>query len=279
MGTELMKRGLEAGVCPETWNLDHKAALTEIHKAYRDAGADILLTNTFGANRWKLDAYGLGESVGHLNAAGVDLAREAARRTAGSFVAGDMGPTGRFVAPLGTDPREAFVEVFAEQANALSAAGVDAIALETFSALDELLAAVEAARATGLPVIASMSFTRAGPDLSGFRTMMGQDASAAAAALDAAGADVIGANCGTGPQDYANLANVLCGATKKPVLVEPNAGMPQLVNGRTVFPMAAAEFSKYVPAILAAGVRVIGGCCGTTSEHVRAIRAAVDAAR
>jgi len=275
MGTELMNRGLEPGACPELWALTHRRALVDVHKSYVDAGADILLTNSFGANRWKLEGYGLSDRVAELNVFSASVAKEASRK--GTFVVGDVGPTGRFVAPLGSDPAEAFVEIFAEQAAALAGAGVDAIALETFTALDELLAAVEGARRTGLPVIASMSFspTKDG----GYRTMMGNAAGDSARALDGAGADIISANCGVGADEYAGIARALCSATRRPVMIEPNAGMPQLVNGRTVFPMSAEEIAAFVPAILAAGVRIIGGCCGTTSDHIRAIRRAVDKAQ
>lgn len=275
MGTELMKRGLEPGSCPEAWNVDRPDDVRAIHKAYRDAGADVILTNTFGGNRWKLDAYGLAGRVAELNAAAVRLARKVAGRA--GYVFGDIGPTGRFVAPLGLDPREAFVEVFREQANALAAAGADAIILETFTAVDELAAAVEAARSTGLPVAASMSFSR---DAAGtFHTMMGVDIPSAVRALDAAGVDIVAANCGTGAEDYPDIARALCAATSRPVMVEPNAGLPQLVDGKTVFPMSAQEMARYAREILAAGVRIIGGCCGTTPEHIRAIRRVVDESR
>ena len=272
MGTGLMAKGLEAGGCPDLWNVDHRGDVVDLLRAYREAGADLLLTDTFGSTRWKLGAFGLDERVDEINAAAVDLAREAAAGEA--FVLGDIGPTGRFVAPLGTDPREDFVEVFREQAAALAAAGVDAIILETFMSLDELLAALDAARSTGLVVIASMSYTK---DHAGtFHTIMGDDIPGSTARIEAAGADIIAANCGSGPDDYVDIAKTLCGATSLPVMVEPNAGLPQLVNDETVFPMGADEFASYVEGILSAGVRIIGGCCGTTPDHIRAIRRVVD---
>jgi len=275
MGTELMKRGLEPGACPETWNIDHANEMLDVHKAYVDAGAELLLTNTFGGNRWKLDAYGFGDRVAELNAAAVHTARKAAGTAA--FVVGDIGPTGRFVAPLGTDPPDAFVEIFAEQADALAQAGADAVILETFTALDETLAALEGARRTGLGVIASMSYLPAADGR--YRTMMGIDVETAALALETAGALVVAANCGTGAQDYPGIAKALASATRLPVMVEPNAGMPQLVRGRTVFPMTPAEMASFIPPILAAGVRIVGGCCGTTPEHIREVRRIVDKAR
>jgi 5-methyltetrahydrofolate--homocysteine methyltransferase len=272
MGTALMAKGLEAGMCMDLWNADNPQPVIEVLSAYREAGADMLTTNTFGANRWKLSAYDAGDRVAEVNAAAVEVARKAADGKA--FVLGDVGPTGRFMEPLGTDPRSAFVEVFAEQASALAAAGADAIILETFTALDEMLAAVEAAAASGVPVIASMSYSR---DAAGtFHTMMGNDIPSSTAAIIAAGASVVAANCGTGPEDYLGIAAELCRASSVPVMIQPNAGVPQLVEGKTVFPMSADELGAYVERFLDIGVRVIGGCCGTTAEHIAAIRAEVD---
>lgn len=271
MGTELMKRGLEPGACPEMWNIERSREVERIHRSYIEAGANVIITNTFGGSRWKLEGYGLGGHVAEFNAAAVENARRAAGDAV--YVLGDIGPTGRFMAPLGTDPREAFVEVYAEQAKALAGAGADAVILETFTDLGEILAAVEGARRTGLPVVASMSYSR---DVAGtYHTMMGNEPGASARALDKAGAAVIGANCGSGPGDYAGIASAIRGATSKPIIVEPNAGMPELRDGRTVFPMTPAEFGRHVGAIAAAGARIIGGCCGTTPEHIRAVRDAL----
>ena len=271
MGTELIKRGLEPGACPDIWNLDHPDRVLDVLAAYRKAGAETLITDTFGANRWKLAGFGLEARVRDINVAAAKLARKAAGKDA--FVLGDIGPTGRFMEPLGTDPRSAFVEVFAEQARALAEGGADAIILETFTSLDEILAGVEAARSAGLPVIASMSFAR---DAAGtFHTIMGNGVAESAKALDKAGAAVIAANCGLGAESYAEIAAGLASATSRPVMVQPNAGMPQLIGGKTVFPMTPSEFASYVPALAAAGARIIGGCCGTSPEHIRAVHDAV----
>ena len=272
MGTQLIERGLEAGECPELWNIERRSDVLEIQRSYREAGADLLITNTFGGTRWKLDGFHLGDRVGEISSAAVEIAREAGGEDC--FVLGDIGPTGRFVAPLGTDPREAFVEVFAEQAGALVAAGADAVILETFTALDELLAALEAARATNLPVVASMSYERRREGV--FHTMMGADLPGSTQALVEAGADVICGNCGTGPSDYVEIARDLCAATDLPVMIEPNAGAPRLEGGRQVFPMGPEEMAGYAGDLLAAGVRILGGCCGTGPEHIREIRKAVD---
>jgi 5-methyltetrahydrofolate--homocysteine methyltransferase len=272
MGTELMKRGLAPGACPELWNADEPAKVLDVLRSYRAAGADTLITNTFGGNRWKLAAFDLAGRAAELNKAAVAIARKATG--ANAWVLADMGPTGRFMAPLGTDSRDSFVEVFSQQARALAEAGADAVILETFMALDEILAGVEAAKATGLCVIASMSFNR---DASGsFHTMMGNDIASSVRALDEAGADIIAANCGLGAEHYADIAREMAAATSRPVMVQPNAGMPTLVGAKTIFPMTAEEFAGHVPAIITAGARIVGGCCGTTPDHVRAIRRVVD---
>lgn len=273
MGTQLMQRGLEPGACGELWNIDRRPDVVEVLSSYREAGADVLTSNTFGANRWKLSSSGLEGRVREINIAAVEAARDAAGQAA--RVLADIGPTGRLVEPLGTDPRGAFVEVFREQAEALASARPDAIILETFISLAEILAALEAAKSTGLPVIASMTYGR---DVSGgFRTMMGEEIAACVGALADGGADIIAANCGTGPADYTDITAALAAAGDLPVMVQPNAGVPKLVAGRTVFPMGPEEMAEYVKPIIDAGARVIGGCCGTTPVHIRAIRRAVEA--
>jgi 5-methyltetrahydrofolate--homocysteine methyltransferase len=275
MGTELMKLGLEPGGCPELWNLDAPDKVRGVTAAYVAAGADFVHTNTLGANRWKLEAYGLADRLGEINHVGVDVARSVAHGDV--FVVAEVGPTGRLVSPLGDDPRDAFVDVFVEQATAIADAGVDAILLETFVSLDEILAAIEAFRPTNLPIIASMSFS---PTAKGdFRTVMGHDIPTAAAALEAAGAAVISANCAQGAETYLPIAKALCAATALTVMVQPNAGMPRLVGGETVFPMTPGEMAQYAAQILRTGVRIFGGCCGTTPQHIRAIRRVVDGLR
>jgi len=273
LGTELMKRCLAPGACPELMSIEQPEVVLAVSRSYADAGADFLHTNTLGANRWTLVSYGLEAKVRDFNAAAVDIARRAARGRL--FVVGEMGPTGRFVAPLGEDPPDAFREVFAEQAGALAAAGADAILLETFTALDEALSALEAARETGLPVIASVGYSRTAAG--DYRTVMGHGIREFTSALEDGGADVIGANCAMGADAYPALVRELVRAASRPVMVQPNAGMPELLDGKTVFPMNAGEFAAHVPAIVEAGARIIGGCCGTTSDHVREIRRAVDA--
>jgi 5-methyltetrahydrofolate--homocysteine methyltransferase len=272
MGTELMKLGLTPGACPEQWNQTHPDSVRAVTASYVVAGADFVHTNTLGANRWNLEHYGLAGSLAGINAAGVRLAREAAIGKA--LVVAEIGPTGRYMEPLGADPRSAFVDVFAEQAAAVAEAGADAILLETFASLDEALGAVEAGRKTGLPVIASMAYSRTAAG--DYRTIMGNDAASCAGALAAAGASVISANCSMGPDGYAPLAHEFCSISSLPVMIQPNAGMPQLIGGRTIFPMSPSDFASHMAGILAAGVRIIGGCCGTTPDHIRALRRLID---
>lgn len=273
MGSQLMARGLEPGTCPDLWNQERREDVLAVLTSYREAGADTLITNTFGANRWKLEGYGLAGRLDEINRAGAEICREAAG--GGAFVLGDIGATGRFMAPLGSDPREAFVEIFAQQAAALAAGGVDAIILETFTSRDEILAAIEGAKTTDLPVIASMSFDR---DVAGtFHTMMGDDIPSSVSAMQDAGADVVGANCAEGPEGYIDIARELSEAAEVPVIVQPNAGAPRVVGGETLYPMTPEEMAGFVARIVGCGIAIIGGCCGTTPDHVRAVRDAVDA--
>jgi len=276
MGTQLAARGLEPGTPPEVWNLDRPDAVADVARAYAEAGAQVVLTNTFGANRLKLARPGLADRVAEVNAAAV----EAARRGAGgrALVFASVGPTGEFMAPLGARPREAFVECFAEQARACIEAGADGICIETMTALEEALAALAGARAAGgdVPVVVSMTFDR-GPK--GFATMMGVRPEQAARALDEAGADLVGSNCGNGIAGLIEVARQFRAATRRPVWMKPNAGLPQLLGGKTVFRETPEEMAGQVAALLAAGANVVGGCCGTTPDHIRAMAAAALAAR
>jgi len=266
MGTELQAAGMPAGVTPEVWAAEHPDVLAGVHKSYIAAGADAVLACTFGGNRWKLAYGGAAERVEELNRRLVEIARQAA---GDALVLGDMGGTGEFVAPLGDREPAEFVEVFAEQAAALAAAGVDGIIIETMTDLSEITAAVEGARRTGLPVLASMSFARDAHQ-HGWHTMMGVDPVAAAEGLAGAGADVVGANCGVGIEDMVHIVAAMAAATDRPVLAEPNAGMPRLVHGKTVFDATPVQMAGHVQALLDAGARLVGGCCGTTPAHIAA---------
>lgn len=269
MGTMLHHAGLAPGHCPELWNLEEPEKVTAIHRQYVEAGATIIETNTFGANRSKLSHYGLQNKVAALNAAGVTVARQAAGSQA--RVAGSVGPTGKFIAPLGDLGFDTAYEIFSEQIQALDQAGVDYIIIETIIDIQEMRAALLAAKAvTNKPIICQLSFGADG------RTVTGTDPQTAAITLEALGASIIGANCSLGPAQLLPVVETLAKSCSLPISVQPNAGMPELINGETVFPMSAEEMSAWIPKLINAGATYIGGCCGTTPAHIKAIRQVVD---
>jgi len=271
MGTELQRAGLEPGTCGELWNLESPDRIEAIHRAYIQAGSEAIITCSFGANRWVLGRYGLADKVEEVNRAAASIARRSA--AAGVTVLGDIGPFGGFLRPLGEVGVDEITEAFEQQALALLAAGADGIIVETMSALEEIVAAVGAARKAGAPfVIASMAFEQRGR--SGLRTMMGVAPGEAAKALVDAGADIIGANCGTslGPSDLGQIATMFRQAVDRPVMIQPNAGQPELVDGRAVYRMSPQEFASLIEGAVAAGASIVGGCCGTTPAHIAAVR-------
>jgi 5-methyltetrahydrofolate--homocysteine methyltransferase len=257
-GTEFFKRGLMQGSPPDEWNLTHPEIVKDITREYLDAGSDIVLTNTFGANRWRLEPHGLADKVKEINAAAARIAREAAGDRA--IVAGDIGPSARFLA-LGEASPEELYDVFLEQARTLGDEGVEWIVVESMTDMEEMVIAVRAAvDATHLPVVASMTYNRTPK---GYRTMMGNSPEACVKKAEEAGAALIGANCGSGIEDYVPLAPLLRALTKLPLWVKANAGIPQIVSGKVAYPLTAAEYASFAPALVDAGVNVIGGCCGT----------------
>ena len=274
-GTMLQTAGLPSGVAPELWNVDEPAKVTAVAKAYFDAGSDMVLTNTFGGSRAKLEKVGLGDQVARLNAAG---ARNSLAAKDEALVAGSVGPTGEFLEPLGLMTEQQMEAIFAEQIGAMVEAGLRAVCVETMTAPEEAACAVRAAKTIDADVDVISTFTF-DPTPHGYKTMMGTSPADAVAMVIEAGADIVGANCGTGMDAMVEIAAALRAATDKPILIHANAGMPELVEGETVFKQGPDEMASHVEALIGAGANIIGGCCGTTPDHIAAIRAKVDAAR
>ncbi|MRR54963.1 MAG: 5-methyltetrahydrofolate--homocysteine methyltransferase [Deltaproteobacteria bacterium] len=269
MGTMLQERGLKPGQSPEELNLTLPEVVAGVHRAYHDAGADIIVTNTFGGNREKLSHYGLEGRLREINRAGVTIAREIAGNSA--YVAASIGPTGKFVEPVGDLSFDAMAAIFREQAEALIEAGADLITLETFLDIKEIRAAVIAIRelSATIPIIAMLTFDDMG------RSVLGTPPEAAAITLDAVGADIIGSNCGLGVDGIYEILRSMRRVTERPLISQANAGLPILKDGKTIFPGTPEEMTAYHDRMLELGVRIIGGCCGTTPEHIRAIRDAL----
>ena len=269
-GTMLQAAGMKPGECPELYNITHPEIVLDIHRQYVEAGTTLLHTNTFGANRQKLSAYGLQDRLEEINRAAVRIAKEAAQAGQNVKIVGDLGPTGKFLAPLGELSFDEAYDIYRQQATVLEESGVDCILIETIIDIQEMRAALLAVKDnTKLPVICQMSYSEDG------RTVTGTDPETAAVILDAMGADVIGANCSCGPAQLLPVVEKLHGATTKPISIQPNAGLPRLVDGKTVFPMSPEEMGEWAPKLIAAGATYLGGCCGTTPAHIRAMADAV----
>ncbi len=264
MGTELQKRGLKTGALPELLNLTDPAVVRAVHEDYVNAGADIITANTFGANARKL---GSAQRVREVVAAGIRLAREAGARR----VALDLGPTGAMLAPMGTMSFEEAYGLFKEQVAAGVEAGADLALIETMSDLLEAKAALLAVKENSrLPVYVTMTFDRDG------RTFLGTSPAIAAVTLSALGADAVGINCSLGPEEIVPFAREMLAWATVPVVVQPNAGLPDATSGQTVYPVGPEAFARSVGQMLDAGVTIAGGCCGTTPEHIRLLRAEMD---
>jgi 5-methyltetrahydrofolate--homocysteine methyltransferase len=272
-GTLLQAAGLAIGDIPEEWNASHPQEVQAVAAAYEKAGADIVLTNTFGGTRLKLEKSGLGDRVAELNAKG------AAHSLCGaphSIIAASIGPTGEFMEPVGELTAEQMEAVFSEQIAAIYKAGVKALCIETMSALDEACCAIAAAKKLDptADVICTFTFniTPKGP-----RTMNG--VSPEQIAKTCTQADVLGANCGNGVEQMIGIAAEFKKFTTKPILIHANAGLPQLVNGKAVYAQSPADTAARVQDLVAAGASIIGGCCGTTPAHITAIKAVIDSLR
>jgi 5-methyltetrahydrofolate--homocysteine methyltransferase len=267
-GTLLQQRGLAPGECPELWNVTHRVDVFSVAKGYVDAHADIILTNSFGGSPTKLKHYDLEDRMAELNEAAAAISREAAGSNC--LVLGSMGPTG-VILMMGEVPEETIYKGFALQAKALENGGVDALCIETMSALDEACIAIRAAKeSTGLEIACTFTFEQT---VSGeFRTMMGVSPAQMARAIKKAGASVIGANCGNGFERMIDIVREIRSVDKTtPVLVHANAGKPEIKDGKTVFPETPEMMASRVGELIQAGANIVGGCCGTTPEHIRAL--------
>lgn len=272
MGTLLQDSGLEDGNCGELWNVDNPDAVRDIHEQYAAAGATFLTTNTFGGARPRLALQGAADRVEELNLAAARIAREVADRH-GILVAGDLGPTGELLEPMGTMTSGEARAVFEEQLRALVAGGIDVVLIETMSDLGEVAAAVEAAHTTApeLPIIASLSFD------TNLHSMMGVSPGQAVVALSDLGVDAVGANCGRGPSEMEAIAEALVSARPEGLLLiaQTNAGLPQLVGDHFEYDAPPQELAEHAIRLHDAGIDLIGACCGSTPEHVRAMHDAL----
>jgi 5-methyltetrahydrofolate--homocysteine methyltransferase len=276
MGTQLFARGLTSGTCGMLWNVARPGDVGGIHLAYRDAGCDLITTNSFGGTHFALARHGLTEQVAELNRAAAQVARAAAADH--GWVLGDVGPFGDFLEPVGDITAGALQEAFRVQIAALIEGGADAILVETMSDPAEAAVAVAAAKACApeVPVIVSYAFQQTAPGE--FRTMMGTSVAAAMGHAADAGAEIVGANCGTALslEDYVELAGQLVAAAgNASVIVQPNAGSPRLENGLAVYYATPEEMALTAVRLLETGVRIIGGCCGTTPGHLAAMSRAI----
>jgi methionine synthase I (cobalamin-dependent) len=266
-GTQLLALGLPPGALPDAWNLEYPGRVESVARAYVEAGSQVILTNTFRSNRIALEQAGLAAQLDAINRAGVEISLRAAAGKA--LVFASIGPTGKLLIN-GEVGREDVATAFTAQAAALAEAGADALLIETMSDLEEAGIALAAAKSTGLPVIVSFAFD-SGKNKD--RTMMGVTPEAAARAMESAGADAVGANCGAGIERFVPVCQRLKLACSLPVWIKPNAGLPQMIDGSVVYTTPPGVFASYLPALVEAGAAFIGGCCGTTPEFIRALAA------
>lgn len=264
-GTELQKRGYDGSMCAEAWVLEHPEVMKQLQREYADAGSDIVYAPTFGANRVKLEENGIFNQVGSFNARLTDISREAVEGR--SLVAGDIATTGKFIVPLGDLTFDDLYDIYHEQAEALEEAGVDMFVIETIMTVPDARAAMLAVRdVSDKPVLVSFTCDENG------RTLTGSDVCAALVIMQGMGADAFGMNCSTGPAEMLPQFRRLREFAEVPLAVKPNAGLPKVVDGRTVYDCTPEELAGYTKAFNEAGAAIFGGCCGTGPEHIRAVR-------
>ena len=274
MGSLLMQKGLKQGECPENLSLTHPEILEEIARLYLDAGSDLMQSNTFGASPMKLSGYGLADKTEEINRAAVSIAKKVVGDKA--YIYGSCGPSGKILQPFGDGDPDELQAGFERQIKAMVSADVDAIFIETMTDLNEAIIAVKAAKAVAaeIPVTACMTFQ---DTPKGFISIMGNSLTDAATQLEAAGADIIGSNCGNGIDKMIQIAVELKKISSLPLIIQSNAGLPINKGGRLFYPETPEYFAQKVPDLIDAGVSIIGGCCGTTPDTIRAMRRIIDA--
>lgn len=266
-GTMLQEKGLKAGDCPEEWNISHPEAVKSIATAYKEAGANIVLTNSFGGSKFKLGSFGFEDRTEAFNRTAAQLSKQAAGSDV--FVFASVGPTGHFLVPLGITTEEQMVDNFKIQIRGLTDGGADVILIETMTDLGEASAAVKAVREVcDLPVAVTMTFDKGNQ---GYRTMMGTSVEQAVETFVDLGVDILGTNCGNGIEQMVEIISEFRQYTDKYLIAHPNAGLPKLIHGKTVFEQTAEEIANLVPDLISAGANIIGGCCGTDPGHIEAI--------
>ena len=270
MGTMLQDYGLRQGDCPEEWNISHSQLVKKIHREYIKAGSDIILTNTFGANRIKLSNFNKENEILKINKLAVDIAKETINEEKNLkkkiFIAGSIGPTGKILEPYGNLTLEEVYKNYEEQTVILMESGIDLLILETFYDLEEIKTALKAIKEnTNLMVIASMTFDK------NLKTIYGIDPKKAVIVLETEGADGVGANCGTGPEIIYDVLKIMKNVSKTYLLVEPNAGLPEYIEGKIIYRTSPEIMADYTENYIKLGVNMIGGCCGTTPLHIKAM--------
>ena len=268
-GTELQKQGLKPGESPEALNLQRPELVEAVAASYVAAGSRVIITNTFGANRFTLERHGLADKVEEINRTGAEISKRAAGDKA--LVFASVGPTGKMLLMEEVTEEELF-DAFSEQAQALAAGRADGLVIETMSDLEEAKIALQACKATGLPVVASMVYD-AGTDLD--RTMMGTTVEQATTELTEAGADVIGSNCGQGIAGFVKLCAKMKANTNLPIWIKGNAGLPEMIDGKAIYKTTPEEFASFAHPLIDAGADFIGGCCGTSPDFIRAMKSAL----